>query len=101
MDPSLTSTERYQRAETVAASHTQVNPIFFPSEYYAQVFHSDARRVCAAIKTRKSMELRFNLTMDILRALGDLNKEEIEKTAEAARTMNMAMEMRAAFAVAG
>eukprot|EP00658_Telonema_sp_P-2_P013217 TRINITY_DN15002_c0_g1_i4.p1 TRINITY_DN15002_c0_g1~~TRINITY_DN15002_c0_g1_i4.p1 ORF type:complete len:530 (+),score=198.98 TRINITY_DN15002_c0_g1_i4:21-1610(+) len=101
MDPSVNSAERYKRAEKIAASHTQVNDLFFPSEYYAQIFHSDARRLSAAIKNRKAMELRYNLTMDILRAIGDSNKPEVLKAAEAARTMNMAMEMRAAHSVAG
>lgn len=95
MDASVPSTERYKRADKVAASHTTVNDLFFPSEYYAQVFHSDARRVTAAIKARKGLELRANLTQDILRAVGDGDKLAIEKAAEAARTMNMAMEMRA------
>eukprot|EP00656_Telonema_subtile_P052667 TRINITY_DN7400_c0_g1_i7.p1 TRINITY_DN7400_c0_g1~~TRINITY_DN7400_c0_g1_i7.p1 ORF type:complete len:513 (+),score=178.52 TRINITY_DN7400_c0_g1_i7:133-1671(+) len=99
MDVTVPSTERYRRADKVAASHTQVNDLFFPSEYYAQVFHSDARRVCTAVNARKVLELRADLTMDILRAVGDGEKQAIEKAAEAARVMNMAMEMRAAMTV--
>ena len=86
-----------------------MNDIFFPSGYYAALFHDQAARVSSAIQARQvagahtsalstvqGLERRFNLTMDLLKALGERDKGAIEMATEGARSMNLAMEMHAA-----